>query len=86
MCVHLFVCDNIPFPLVSVSRFLMQDFWTVVSKEFMALMTPNHQSGPIVRQGKLVYLTPTVIPYDRYSGTRTELETCSLKQVSDLTS
>ena len=29
LCVQFYVCDNIPFPLVSVSRFLLQDFWTL---------------------------------------------------------
>ena len=86
MCVQFYVCDNIPFPLVGVSRLLIQDFWTVMSKDFMALMTPNHQALPIVRQGALAYLTPTVIPYDRYSGPKTELEICSLRQEIDLTS
>ena len=66
MCVQLYVCDSIPSPLVSVSRFLIQDFWTVVSKDFLTLMIPSHQAVFLVRQGTLVYLTPTVIPYDRY--------------------
>ena len=33
-----------------------------------------------------MYLTPTAIPYDCYSGPRTELEFCSLMQDIDLTS
>ena len=86
MCVQFYVCDNVPFPLVSVSRFLIPDFWAVTSKDFMGLMTPNHQIVSTVRQGALVYLTPTAIPYDRYSGPRTELEICSLTQDIDLTS
>ena len=57
-----------------------------MSKDFMALMTPDHQTVPIVRQGALEYLTPAVIPYDRYSGRRTELEICSAMQEIDLTS
>ena len=61
MCVQFYVYDDIPFPWVSVSRLLIQDFWTVMSKDFMALMTPNHQTVPIARQGTLVHLTPTVI-------------------------
>ena len=51
----------------------------------MALMTPNHQTVPVVRHGTLVYLTPTVIPYNRYTGPRTELENCSLMHEFDLT-
>ena len=57
-----------------------------MSKDFMALMTPNHPALPIVRQGTLVYLTPTVIPHDRYSAPRTELEICRVMQEIDLTS
>ena len=37
MCVQFYVCDNITFPLVSVSRFLIQDFWTVMSKTLSML-------------------------------------------------
>ena len=54
--------------------------------DFTAVMTPKHQTVAIVRQGTLVYLTPTVIPYDCYSGPRTELEICSLMQDIDLAS
>ena len=44
LCVQSYVCNNIPFPLVSVSKFLLQDFWTVMSKNFMALMTPINRT------------------------------------------
>ena len=58
-----------------------------MSNDFMALMSPNHQVVPTVRQGSLVYLTPTVIPYDRYPGPRLiELEICTLMQEIDVTS
>ena len=55
-----------------------------MAKDFMALMTPSNQTVPIVRQGTLVYLTPTVIPYSAYSGPRTELEISSLMDDLDL--
>ena len=84
LCVQFYVCDNIPFPLVSVSRFLLQDFWTIMSRNFMALMTPTHRTVPIVRQGTLVYLTPTVIPY--HSGNHSELEINCLMDELDLSS
>ena len=84
LCVQFYVCEHIPFPLVSVSRFLLQDFWTIMAKDFMALMTPSNQTVPIVRQGTLVYLTPTVIPYSAYSGPRTESEISSLMDDLDL--
>ena len=44
LCVQFYVCKSIPFPLVSVSRFLLQDFWTIMSKNFMALVTPNNRT------------------------------------------
>ena len=86
LCVQFCVCKSIPFPLVSVSRFLLQDYWTIMSKNFMALMTPNNRTVPIVRQGTLVYLTPTVINYDSYSGPRSEIEINALMQDVDLSS
>ena len=68
--VQFFVCKHISFPLVSVSRFR-----TIMAKDFMA---PLNQTVPIVRQGTLVYLTPTVISYLAYSGLQTKLEISSL--------
>ena len=84
LCVQFYVCNNIPFPLVSVSRFLLQDFWTIMSKNFMALMTPTNRTVPIVRQGTLVYLTPTVIPYSSYSGPKSDVEICALMEDIDI--
>ena len=55
LCVHFYVCKSIPFPLVSVTRFLLQDFVTVMSRTFMTLLTPDCQTVPIVRRGTLVY-------------------------------
>eukprot|EP00439_Symbiodinium_sp_Y106_P036064 s6407_g4.t1 len=60
---QFYVCTGIPFPLVSVARLLLQDFWTVVEKDYLALIDPMGNPVPIVRQGTLVYLCPTVIPY-----------------------
>ena len=63
LSVQFYVCTGIPFPLVSVARLLLQDFWTVMAKDYLALIDPMGNPVPIVRQGTLVYLTPTVIPY-----------------------
>ena len=62
LSVQFYVCTGIPFPLVSVARLLLQDFWTVMAKDYLALIDPMGKPVPIVRQGTLVYLTPTVIP------------------------
>ena len=51
MSVQFYVCTGIPFPLVSVARLLLQDFWTVMAKDYMALIDPTGNPVPIVRQG-----------------------------------
>ena len=66
LSVQFYVCTGIPFRLVRVARLLLQDFWTVMAKDYLALIDPMNPMGnpvPIVRQGPLVYLCPTVIPY-----------------------
>ena len=62
LSVQFYVCTGIASPLVSVVRLLLQDFWTVMAKDYMAVISTGNPV-PIVRQGTLVYLTPTVIPY-----------------------
>ena len=85
MCVHFYVCEGIPFPLVSVSRFLLQDFLTIMSRDYMALLTPHGKTVPILRQGTLlVYLTPTIIPFAQAIVPTTEIEICSLLDDLDL--
>ena len=74
LCVQFYVCNNIPFPLVRISEFLLQDFETIMSKNFIALMTPIRRTVLIVRQGISVYLISIVIPYSSYSGARSQLE------------
>ncbi|OLQ00764.1 hypothetical protein AK812_SmicGene16545 [Symbiodinium microadriaticum] len=59
-----------------------QDFWTIMSRSFMALMTPTCKAVPIVRQGTLVYLTPTIVPYKDSDVRYTEAHISSI--VSDL--
>ena len=63
LSVQFDVCRGISFQLVSVVSFLLQDFWTVMSEDYLALTDPNGNAVPIVRQGTSVYLTPAVIPY-----------------------
>ena len=98
LSVQFYVCTGIPFPLVSVARLLLQDFWTVMAKDYMALIDPTGNPVPIVRQGTLVYLTPTVIPYsvanaarlaatclpEVMSGIEEELGALELRGVSDV--
>ena len=98
LSVQFYVCTGIPFPLVSVARLLLQDFWTVKAKDYLALIDPTGNPVPIVRQGTLVYLTPTVIPYavadaarmaasclpEVMTGIETELGSVELRGVSDM--
>ena len=64
LSVQFCACTGIPFPLVSVARLFAQDFWTVTAKDYLALVDPTGNPAPIVRQGTLAYLMPTVVPYD----------------------
>ena len=84
LCIHFYVCQSIPFPLVSVARFLLQDFWTIMSRNFMALMTPTCKAVPIVRQGTLVYLTPTIVPYKDSDVRYTEAHISAIMSELDL--
>ena len=84
LCVHFYVCQSIPFPLVSVARFLLQDFWTIMSRSFMALMTPTQKIVPIIRQGTLVYMTPSVVPYCESDCNMTEAQVNALMSDVDL--
>ena len=63
LSVQFYMCTGIPFPLASVARLVLQDFCAVIFKDFLALIDPTGNPAPIVRQGTLVYLTPTVIPF-----------------------
>ena len=42
---------------------LLQDFCTVLTKDSMKLLTPQRTSVDITRHGKLLYLTPDIVPY-----------------------
>ncbi|OLP89835.1 hypothetical protein AK812_SmicGene28641 [Symbiodinium microadriaticum] len=46
LSVQLYVCTGIPFPLASVARLLLQDFWTVMAKDYLALIDPTGQLIP----------------------------------------
>ena len=59
---NYYVCD-VPFCIVSVARMLLQDFCTVLSKDSMKLLTPQRDSVDITRHGRLLYLTPEIVPY-----------------------
>ena len=41
LSVQCYVCRGISFPLVSAVSFLLQDCWTVMSEDYLALTDPN---------------------------------------------
>lgn len=53
LSVQFYVCSGILLPLVSVARLLLQDFWTVMAKNYLALIEPTGNPVPIVRQETL---------------------------------
>ena len=59
---NYFVCD-VPFCIVSVARMLLENSRTVLTKDPMKLLTPQHDSVDITRHGTLLYLTPDIVPY-----------------------
>ena len=50
----------------------------------MALMTPTCKAVPIVRQGTLVYLTPTIVPYKDSDVRYTEAHISAIMSELDL--
>ena len=55
-----------------------------MSRNFMALMTPTCKAVPIVRQGTLVYLTPTIVPYKDSDVRYTEAHISAIMSELDL--
>ena len=49
-----------------------------MSRNFMALMTPTQKIVPIIRQGTLVYMTPSVVPYCESDCNMTEAQVNAL--------
>ena len=55
-----------------------------MSRNFMALMTPTCKAVPIARQGTLVYLTPTIVPYKDSDVRYTEAHISAIMSELDL--
>ena len=62
-CSNGHVCTGMSFPLISAARLLLHDVWNVVARDHLALIDSTANPVPFVRQGTLVYLTPTTIPH-----------------------
>ena len=63
LSVQFYACTGIPFPLVSVARLLLQDFGRNGTGLSGLEIDPVGNPVPIVCQGTLIYLCPTVVPY-----------------------
>ena len=62
LTVNYYVCD-VPFCLVSVTRMVLQGFWTVLGKDCLMLLTPEGEKISITGHGTLLYLTPSLEPF-----------------------
>eukprot|EP00435_Cladocopium_sp_Y103_P050723 s1925_g15.t1 len=60
--VSYYVCD-VSFCLVSVARMLLQNYWSVLGKDCLLVLTPDHETVPVLRYGTLLYLSPRLVPY-----------------------
>ena len=59
--INYYVCD-VSFCLVSIARMLLQNCWTVLGKDCLLLLTPDHETVPVLRYGTLLYLSPRLVP------------------------
>ena len=62
---HFYVCD-IPYCVVSVGRLLRSGFdVSLSSKKQNTLSTPDGHEVPIIRHGSLLFLRPTLAPFNK---------------------
>ena len=61
---HFYVCD-VPYCVVSVGRLLRQGFQVTMTRESQVLSTPDGSQVPIVRQGSLLFLRPTLGAFNK---------------------
>ena len=62
---HFYVCD-VPYCVVSVGRLLRSGFdVSLSSKKPNKLSTPDGHEVPIIRHGSLLFLRPTLAPFNK---------------------
>ena len=62
---HFYVCD-VPYGVVSVGRFLRSGFdVNLSSQKHNTLETPDGHKVPITRHGSLLFLRPTLAPFNK---------------------
>ena len=61
---HFYVCD-VPYCVVSVGRLLRSGFEVKLTAESQTLSTPEGQCVPVIKHGSLLFLRPTMLPFER---------------------
>ena len=61
---HFCVCD-VPYCVVSVGRLLRSGFEVKLTAESQTLSTPEGQCVPVIKHGSLLFLRPTMLPFER---------------------
>eukprot|EP00439_Symbiodinium_sp_Y106_P072288 s1838_g13.t1 len=79
LSVQFYVCTGIPFPLVSVARLLLQDFSTVMAKDYLALIGPMGNPVPII--GALIAAAQEMKAKEGYRWDMWEVNESNLKLI-----
>jgi len=61
MFIHFYVCESIPYAIVSVARLLKQGYHVEMGPDYKTLRTPNDQLIPIEQHGSLLYLNAKIM-------------------------
>ena len=61
---HFYVCD-VPYCVVSVGRLLRQGYSVQLSREEHSLVNPEGCRIPVERHGSLLFLRPTLLPFNQ---------------------
>lgn len=66
--------------------YVFQNFWTVLGKDGLLLLNPQHETVQVQRYGALLYLTHELVPFDRqeYSIVYDSLDSCQSNMTVDL--
>jgi len=67
---HFYVCENIPYAIVSVARLLKQGFSVVLGHVKKTLKTPDNHEIPVKQHGSLLYLNSASINFDERKHTQ----------------
>jgi hypothetical protein len=65
MYIHFYVCESIPYAIVSVARLLKQGYHVELGCHRKTLSTPNSQVIPIEQHGSLLYLNAKIKKFEK---------------------